>query len=404
MTKIDTVNNPASLEKYMAWLLALFVLVSFSGFFLLPSSKANSFPVYVVAILMILQIGKGLLVSYKSLVFCLFSVLLAYTSLSVFWSSGLDPSDIFSYFGEVLLVYLMLMAIDKCSRRYDSFISLLFKSIVALATTSVFVIEAQQGGRETVSSLIGGRLSTDTVAAIAYGFAMISACHLASNMSQSFERFVWSTCFLTLLYACYSLDTNYVWLAVVGSIVVVSVSKVWENRSSHFVFGWIASTICLMIAFLYLFDLVLVSERQLIWQSVVDVSYEGTPFFGSGALTEIVPVLDCPITSNLLNDFTNCSFHHAHNMYVSTMFHTGIVGLGLFLALLIVSFGASIESSRRERWLVLSLLGYGATVFLFDGSQYISKLDFVWMVFWLPVGLAYSMEMREAEETYRMTE
>ena len=59
------------------------------------------------------------------------------------------------------------------------------------------------------------------------------------------------------------------------------------------------------------------------------------------------------------------------------------------------SISAALESHHPARWLTLSLLTYGFAVLMFDGNRLISKIDFIWLVFWLPVAFAAFLELDE---------
>jgi ACR3 family arsenite efflux pump ArsB len=65
-----------------------------------------------------------------------------------------------------------------------------------------------------------------------------------------------------------------------------------------------------------------------------------------------------------------------------------------------VGISSALESDKEEKWLVFAMLSYCAIIFLFDGDQLVSKLDFVWLIFWLPVALAIYLEARELNEDW----
>ena len=77
------------------------------------------------------------------------------------------------------------------------------------------------------------------------------------------------------------------------------------------------------------------------------------------------------------------------------MFYGGVIGIGGLLLLMMSSISAALESHHPARWLTLSLLTYGFAVLMFDGNRLISKIDFIWLVFWLPVAFAAFLELDE---------
>jgi O-antigen ligase len=146
--------------------------------------------------------------------------------------------------------------------------------------------------------------------------------------------------------------------------------------------------------------MVLVSNRQMIWESVVNVAYDNNLLIGSGMLSQIMPILDCDQFPAILNSFSSCNFQHPHNLFVSSLFRGGIIGLALLVLLFLLGISSALESDKDERWLVFAMLSYCAIIFLFDGDQLVAKLDFVWLIFWLPVALAVYLDTRETEEGF----
>ena len=97
----------------------------------------------------------------------------------------------------------------------------------------------------------------------------------------------------------------------------------------------------------------------------------------------------------LVSAAVDCAWRHPHHLYVSTMFYGGVVGIGGLILVMIGSVSVTLESDHPSRWLTLSLLTYGFAVLMFDGNRLISKIDFIWLVFWLPVAFAAFLELDE---------
>jgi len=384
--------TPARVWQYS---FVFFVILSFVGYYLLPSSQANNFPTYVVAIMFVIDMWRssGIRIQ-KTTTFRCFLILVLYLLCSVGWSEKRETREIVSLFGNAMLLLSMVMSVVRCNQYFDKFGSWLIASIVGCATLSagyfLFVASGDLGRPP-------GRLSTQSVAAISYGSALVMAAFLVLKSNRPLFRWSWLACFLILGAACYQLEYNYVWLALAGSLVVISFSRVWEYGDTIYVFSWMIVATCLLVAFLYLFDMVLVSDRQLIWESVVNMVYDSRPIFGSGILTPIIPMVDCEQFPILLDSFAGCNFQHPHNLFVASLFRGGVVGLALLVILYMVSISCALESDKDEKWLVLAILSYCAVVFLFDGDHLLSKINFVWMIFWLPIAFSISLEYREME-------
>ena len=391
--KAQGLNEIAEALRYA---LALMVILSFTGYYFLPSSQANNFPTYIVAILLIADfcLSRKSHVQ-KSIAFRCVVVFLFYILLSVGWSQRSASNEISSLLGNVALLLTMILSIERCMRYFRWFGSCLLAALTFCAVvSSLFYL---------LSSYIDesnppGRLSTHSVAAISYGSALVVSAYLIVKTSVFVSRLFWSLCFVVLGFACYRLEIDFVWLALAGSVSVIAFSRVWENRDTVLVFGWMALATCLLGAFLYFFDMVLVSNRQMIWESVVNVAYDNNLVIGSGMLTPIRPTVDCDQFPAILNSFSSCNFQHPHNLFVSSLFRGGLIGLAFLVLLFLVGISSALESDKEERWLVFAMLSYCAIIFLFDGDQLVSKLDFVWLIFWLPVALAIYLEARELNE------
>jgi hypothetical protein len=380
----------------LRYILVLMVVLSFAGYYLLPSSQANNFPTYGAAIFFILDVCLSRTQHVqRSSAFRCFIVFLLYLLISVSWSQSLVANEMYSLIGSAALLVVMILSIERCMRYFQWFGTCLLSAMVCCAAASslfyLFLVFA--GGGDPP-----GRLSTHSVAAISYGSALVVAAFLMLRARAFVWRLLWSLCFAVLGFASLILETSYVWLALAGSVSVIAFSRVWENRDTTYVFGWMVVATCLLGAFLYLFDMVLVSNRQVIWESVVNSAYVNNLVIGSGILAHITPMVDCNEFPRILDSFSSCSFKHSHNLFVSSLFRGGIIGLALLVVLFLVSISSALLSEKGEKWLVFAMLSYSAIIFLFDGDQLVSKLDFVWMIFWLPVALSISLEARELDE------
>ena len=81
-------------------------------------------------------------------------------------------------------------------------------------------------------------------------------------------------------------------------------------------------------------------------------------------------------------------FQHAHSIYVSTFFYGGVIGLLALLGFLGLCAGRSLRANSSEiQALATMMLLYGVTVLLFDGDRILTKVDYIWMVFWLPIAM-----------------
>ena len=106
-----------------------------------------------------------------------------------------------------------------------------------------------------------------------------------------------------------------------------------------------------------------------------------------------------PAGSELLIDGT--VHKHAHSIYFATFFYGGIIGLILLLSLLAASFGALFRMGAGQKViLAVTTLLYSVIVLIFDGDRLLEKVDFMWVVFWLPIALGLAATLKENGGNY----
>ncbi|GEM_PF-5726490 len=79
------------------------------------------------------------------------------------------------------------------------------------------------------------------------------------------------------------------------------------------------------------------------------------------------------------------TFQHAHNLFLSHLINTGILGLFSLLGLLGYVIYQGIKSGAA---MVLGL-SVGVVGLLFDGKDLITSPDALWLIFWLPLVMTY---------------
>ena len=80
---------------------------------------------------------------------------------------------------------------------------------------------------------------------------------------------------------------------------------------------------------------------------------------------------------------------HPHSAFIATFYYGGVVGLALYLGLIlraIQSLGAM--GQNNAQLLGSMLLAFGLTATILDGNELIAKVNYLWFLIWLPVGLA----------------
>ncbi len=383
-----------TLRGWLEAALGLAIALSLVCYFLLPTGKANNFPTYLMGILMLLVGLPWLHVLRRSWVTIGSIALAGYLVLSLTWSEPLFDEEVHSLIGNGLLSVLFVVALVVCLIRFQAFQVWLIQSVVLAASLSalVYLITAIYLG-ESIDQAPLGRWLSPSVGAIGFGFAAILAINLTLGRFNRQYKLVWGLLSLMLATACIQLGIDYVSFAMLAAITALSLGRLWRVREPGHALLWMGISFVLMVAAILALNVVIDSGRQMIWSSVLDLIYNERVAFGFGIRSRPEFHVDCDLA--LVAAAADCAWRHPHNLYVSTLFYGGIIGIGGLILLMMSSVSATLESHHPARWLTLSLLTYGFAVLMFDGNRLISKIDFIWLVFWLPVAFASFLELDE---------
>lgn len=178
------------------------------------------------------------------------------------------------------------------------------------------------------------------------------------------------------------------WIA----LVISSVIAVFYSRPSRQKFIFLLGAVLVSLGvFYYSMASSLAAERFMIgfrddiWQEVFHRSIVDHFWLGLGMEKfEKIIVPDAGV------------FDHAHNVWLDTFYHTGLIGL--FLALLHVFY---VLQKFKPTQLQISLylwLMFGLTASLFDYRTFFWQIDFKWFLFWIPVGLISAVHIQESRQ------
>lgn len=373
----------------------ILIVVSLCGYYLLPKGQANYFPTYLLGILVLVLIANSrqdrsqLL---NSRIFLVAATFAGYLALSSLWSGGSTTTGVAKAFADWLLVVTMLGAIVILASQAQHRMERIGSLLLAAATLSALYFLYGLWGDEAATPW--GRLATRSVGAMVYGFAAILAINGCAARQSMAAKAALAGCAVVLLGAVYACHMHYVWLGVTLAISAQIAVHLWEQRRTKLTYVLAPLLVVSLIAALYCLSLVLTSERQLMWRSIVTAAFKAHAFVGHGILEDAIPKVDCNSAVWIRDHFANCFLAHPHNIYISTLFYGGIVGVFLLLLTLLMAFGFVFERNLlHSRATVFALLTYGCTVLMFDGNKLLTKIDFTWLLFWLPVGLAAALEL-----------
>jgi hypothetical protein len=367
-------------------------------FFLAENGKINNFPTYMAGLVFIpfVLIRPGAFAPFNKVATGFVIAFILYLSLSALWATDASLSQSGKYLGYGFLLATFVLGVPLMKSQFPEFLKWFLMTLVLSATIScIYSIylylslpDYHPLDEERLYAL--GRLRNPVISALSYG-VVASICFNLILSEKSYIRWLWLACFSALLLAILMTETRGVWVGLLASIpCIVLLQKSLSWRAKGLIFFSLIATLAAALLTTWLggyWDEVLLrstSFRPEIWTKAVQVTMDASPLLGHGA----------PAVSELMIDGT--AHKHAHSIYFATFFYGGIIGLLLLLALLASSFR---ELSKMEISgpviLAASTLLYSVIVLLFDGDRLLEKVDFLWVVFWLPVSLVLVATIRE---------
>ena len=375
--------------------------LSIVTYYLAANGKINNFPTYFAAIAFIpfIIIRPGYLLSLGRPIIPLIAVFLFYLVLSSSWSDNASPPLVAKYFGYAFLLMAFVVGIGVISNQYPDFLKWLMVLTVLSATISccysIFLYFSLPDYHPLIEERLYalGRLRNPVIGALSYGVAATICTNLAL-VHKSWMRFLWSVCLVILLLGILFTETRSVW---VGLIISIPACMILQREVTH-------REKCLMLGtfFLVLFVTIIttwlmgywdevlhraLSFRPEIWMKVMQDTAQENLFFGKGIAS----------SSRLL--IGDISHHHPHSIYFSTFYYGGLAGVLLLVSLITVCFKEVMKQDFTPLVvLALSTLLYASITLMIDGNRLLEKVDFHWLVFWLPVALCLVATGKESSD------
>ncbi len=375
--------------------IAVLAGVSLLFVFLLPSQSGASFSTYMLALLMLAAGRERWGVSGRSRMLAGFVVaLLIYLSSSVWWSADLSARGALSIYSRCVLILAFVVALSTSLRRVKGCARWLGRALAvgggfaALAALINLHLHPTFDGR-----LVGlGQLRSVVIAALAFDAALLFALHVAIGDSARW-RVVAGLCVAVLLAAIAATGSRSGYLGAAVGVWILLLPNHWTPRQKY---GWLAWPLMIgatigVVALVrpeYLATLFPRGDsfRLEIWSGEWQRLLARGPLFGLGILTRDAITVD------------GLEFAHPHSLYLASALQGGLVGLLLLLGVLMCTAWHLLRNAdQRVARLGLALLAGGMSVYAFDGWELIDKVSVSWLVLWVPVAIAVTVEMSEPE-------
>ena len=377
-------------------LIGVCIILSCAGYYLLPSSQANNFPTFLLSLSMIFYVvldTESIKTFDHSGLVKVLMLLLFYMATTGFWFYDGQLLQVLKLYADAFLVFSFIFSLIILFRKAENFLYLLVVTIVLAALLSALEwLYLTMTSDDIVSAV--GRLRYSALAAISWGFAVILALWLTAVSATPIAKICWAIAGLFLAIAALYQEILYVQIALsiaIASAGYLHLKASWSQKKPRvFVIGCVVVFFALSL-FLSASLNEIQNDRPTIWNQSVQHLFDvpGKPLFGFGLMGDTTMSLPCEV--HYAGEV--CHVSHPHSLFVSTLVYGGIIGLFLLFTLLIWTMNIlASDIHQRPAQLALVILSYAIPLLLFDGDRIIDKIDIVWLLLWLPIGIALSIK------------
>lgn len=374
-------------EKVLSWI-GVGLLIFISAFIWMPKRDGLQ-AIFAVGILLpmlcVLPFRRPEFSNYGGWITYLALIFAGYSTLTGLWAPISKP-DFFIIQFVVLSVWLMSIAWYTSKRDLDWFrlqqYLLLAGVLVGLISLALFY------GKNSWFMRLEGQFlarNPNEIGALFGILTLLAFCQWLRATNNS-HNFYYAILVLVLFIPLIASQSRGAFMA----LIVTAVMAIFYFRPSKYklillsVSGFVAAVI-LLYSFssgLLTADRFSTGLRDVIWQEVFSRSVNEHLWFGRGMEKFekiIIPDVDV--------------FDHAHNVWLDTFYHTGLIGLvlGLFHVFYVLQkFKPSPVQITLYLWLMFSLIAG-----MFDYRTFFWQIDFKWFLFWIPVGLISAIQIQE---------
>jgi hypothetical protein len=365
---------------------AICAILTCSTYFLIKSGSGNSFPTYFLALAMVPLVAlqaRALKVDWALV--GLTTLFLVYMAFSVAWSSS--DELVIKALAEALLVVTFCLSIPMSAERFHWFLNTLVVLVILAAVVNCgysiylhFALPDYQPLPEPrLYSL--GRLSNPVIGSLSYGFATVLAVYMMMTEERRVAKVVYALAVLFFLWAIVLTGSRGAYLALAAG-VSVGVFLRYPGKHKIQILGVVFTLAALSLtAYLFLGPELLfkraLSFRPEIWTEFVSRTMAGNIWIGVGMATDSTFQLP-----ELL-------IKHPHSLFVATFYYGGVLGLLTYLAMIVKSMSSLYRNKETGlRLLGAMLLAFGLTATALDGDEVVTKVNYLWLLIWVPVGIA----------------
>jgi hypothetical protein len=226
-----------------------------------------------------------------------------------------------------------------------------------------------------------GRLSNPVIGALSYGFATVLAVYMMLTEERRVAKTAYVLASLFFLWAIVLTGSRGVYLALAAGISL-GVFLRYPGKLKIQMLGVVFTLAALSLsAYLFLGPELLfkraLSFRPEIWTEFISRTMAGNIWIGIGMATD---------SSFQLPELL---IKHPHSVFVATFYYGGAIGLVTYLAMIVRAMFALHQNKEPNlRLLGTMLLAFGLTATTLDGDEIVTKVNYLWLLIWIPVAIA----------------
>ena len=406
---MDEVQEPN--QQYIPLLVAAsLTLLTLIWFYLGHSNGGNNIPTYLLAVTILFWSAlrrNSIQAIRESSVLSSSLLLLGYLALSGLWTPGWTWRALISLVGNTLLVTCFVVALVLSARHWSAgpatdlkrqgFLTWLTLILVCACFVSSsaslhlhYLFPDYRPLPEPSRLVAMGRLDNPVVASLAYGFALVLLLHLCLWKSRRAIP-VWISLGLPAGFAIWLTETRGVYMGLGVALISLLLDRLGFRVDRTLLVALLLSLTVVATIFIaypllpWLLDWALprgTSMRLEIWSTAIASISEQHLLFGKGQLDP----------GHLT--YESLTFLHPHSLLVSTLYFGGLLGLTLLLLTMGITIRQLLLARHDEqRSLAIGLVTFSYSVLLLDGAEVLTKVDFLWLIFWLPVSITAVLEL-----------
>jgi O-antigen ligase len=317
--------------------------------------------------------------------------LILYLGASLFWSASWTNDDVIQTWLRVILCFCFLVAVCEAAQDQEKFLKYLSLTLALCVLVSAIICFVSFADSPPPDGRIEGlfRLNNTGKAGRMYAVALPFLI-MGFFMHSGARRALFVLAFACAIGMIILSDTRSAWLGGVVGISVYILVSLDRNTGTRLKYAAVLSIAILgaLIAMIYHPDPEVTrallprgdSARLSIWANSLHQILTSSPWFGNGFLSG----------SHLQQG--DWQIQGAHNIYLETAIKSGFFGLFIYLVLLVITaLRLLAHLAQPTARLGLSILVMGIVMFIFNGDRLIDKMNIVWYIVWLPVGIAMAL-------------